>query len=188
MSDNINEKHRRVNATVSLVAGILIGLTFIISGSGKVFGYGDMPGQTMQFIGAILPDAWLTPQLAFFIGQIFFPYIIPWTELCLGILLVLRIWPRFFAAITLPLTAAFMANNAWYISQGQNKFSSCECFGIWEKIFGTLTHVQSLSLDIVLFALALTIVLIHPNNFFSLPPWSAFLKKGNKRPKLEDAV
>ena len=183
MSDNAEQGHQRVRATVSLVAGILIGLTFLISGSGKVFGYGDMPGQTMQFIGAILPDAWLTPQLALFMGQIFFPYIIPWTELCLGILLLLRIWPRFFAAITLPLTAAFMANNAWYISQGQNKFTSCECFGIWEKMFGTLTHVQSLSLDIILFALALTIVLVHPNDFFSSPPWLSKIQLGTKRQK-----
>ena len=187
MSDSIKEKRQRARATVSLVAGILIGLTFLISGSGKVFGYGDMPGQTMQFIGAILPDAWLTPQLALFMGDIFFPYIIPWTELCLGIFLLLRIWPRFFAAITLPLTVAFMANNAWYISKGQNIFTSCECFGIWEKMFGTLTHIQSLSLDIVLFALALTIVVVHPDGFFSSPPWlSKTQKVAKKQKKLED--
>ena len=183
MSDSIKEKRRRVRATVSLVASILIGLTFLMSGSGKVFGYGEMPGQTMQFIGAILPDAWLTPRLALFIGDIFFPYIIPWTELCLGILLLVRIWPRLFAAITLPLTAAFMANNAWYISQGQTKFTSCECFGIWEKLFGTLTHVQSLSLDIILFGLALAVVLIHPGGFFSSPPWLAKIGKGTKSQK-----
>jgi uncharacterized membrane protein YphA (DoxX/SURF4 family) len=176
MSDNAEQSHRRVRATVSLVAGILIGLTFLMSGSGKVFGYGEMPGQTMQFIGAILPDAWLTPRLALFIGDIFFPYI----------LLLVRIWPRLFAAITLPLTAAFMANNAWYISQGQTKFTSCECFGIWEKLFGTLTHVQSLSLDIILFALALTIVLVHPGDFLSSPPWLAKIQKGTKRQKIED--
>ena len=177
MAKATEESRHRVRSTVSLVAGILIGLTFLLSGSGKIFGYGEMPGQTMQFIGAILPDAWLTPQLAFFMGQIFFPYIIPWTELCLGIFLLLCIWPRFFAAITMLLTAAFIANNAWYISLGQNVFTSCECFGIWEKIFGTLTHVQSLSMDIVLFALALTIVIVHPAGFFSSPPWSSKLQK-----------
>ena len=180
MADRIKEERRRVRATVSLVAGILIGLTFLISGSGKVLAFGEMPGQTMLFIGAILPDAWLSPGLAYFLGQIFFPYIIPWTELCLGILLLLRIWPRFFAAVTLPLTVAFMANNAWYISQGQNKLTSSECFGIWEMIFGTLTHVPSLSLDIILFALALTIVLVHPGDFFSSPPWLSKIQIGTK--------
>lgn len=183
MSKATKVTHYQARATVSLVAGILIGLTFLISGSGKVFGYGDMPGQTMQFIGSILPDAWLTPQLALFMGEIFFPYIIPWTELCLGILMLVRIWPRFFASITMLLTAAFMANNAWYISQGQVKFTSCECFGIWEKMFGTLTHVQSLSVDIVLFALALTIVLVHPADFFSSPPWLSRIGKITKKQK-----
>src|SRR4030042_2933859 len=119
MSDSIKGKRQRARATVSLVAGILIGLTFLISGSGKVFGYGEMPGQTMKFIGAILPDAWLTPGLALFMGDILFPYIIPWTELSLGILLLLRIWPRLIAALCLPFTAALMANNSWYISQGK---------------------------------------------------------------------
>jgi uncharacterized membrane protein YphA (DoxX/SURF4 family) len=144
MSEANEQSHHRVRAIVSLVASILVALTLLLSGSGKVFGYGDMPGQTMQFIGAILPDAWLTPQLAFFISQI------------------------------------LIANNAWYISQGDLKFTPCECFGIWEKFIGTFTHVESLYIDIVLFALALTVVLIHPADFFSSPPWLAKLQKRNK--------
>jgi uncharacterized membrane protein YphA (DoxX/SURF4 family) len=181
MSKATEVSHRRVRSILSLIASIIVGIIFLISGSGKIFAYGEMPGQTMQFIGAILPDAWLTPGLAYFMGQIFFPYIIPWTELCLGILLLLRIWPRFFAALTLPLTVAFMTNNIWYIIHGQNTFTSCECFGVWEQIFGTLTHVQSLTLDIILFALALTVVIVHPAGFFSLPPWMAKLYKVTKR-------
>ena len=177
MAKAVDVKHNQTRATVSLVAGILVGLTFLLSGSGKVFAFGDMPGQTMQFIGAILPDALLTPRLALFLGEIFFPYIIPWTELCLAILLLARIWPRFWAALTLPLTAAFMANNAWYISQGNLKFTPCECFGIWEKFLGTFTHVESLYIDIVLFALALTIVIVHPEGFFASPGWATKLQK-----------
>jgi len=173
--------HQRVRSILSLIAGIIVGAIFLISGSGKIFAFGEMPGQTMQFIGAILPDAWLSPGLAYFLSEIFFPYIIPWAELCLGVLLLVRIWPRFFAALTLPLTVAFMTNNIWYIIHGQNTITSCECFGIWEQIFGTLTHVQSLTLDIILFALLLTIVLVHPAGFFSLPPWAAKLQKGTKR-------
>ena len=181
MTDATQESRQRVRSIVSLAAGAVLGVIFLIAGSGKTFGFGEMPGQTMQFIGAILPDAWLTPGVAYFIGDIFFPYIIPWTELCLGILLLLRIWPRLMAAISLPLTAAFMANNLWYISQGKTRFTSCECFGIWEDMFGPLTHMQSLSLDIVLFALALTIIFVHPGGFLSSPPWLAKLGKGAKR-------
>jgi len=181
MPDATQESRQRVRSIVSLVAGTVLGVIFLIAGSGKIFAFGEMPGQTMQFIGAILPDAWLTPGVAYFIGDILFPYIIPWAELCLGILLLLRIWPRLFAAISLPLIACFIANNSWYISQGKMKFTSCECFGIWEEMFGTLTHVQSLSLDIVLFALALTIIFVHPGGFLSSPPWLAKLGKGAKR-------
>jgi uncharacterized membrane protein YphA (DoxX/SURF4 family) len=158
-----------------------VGLTLLIAGSGKAFGFGEMPGQTMQFIGAILPNAWLTPAVAYFIGEILFPYIIPWTELSLGILLLLRVWPRIMAAICLPLTVAFMVNNAWFISQGQSKFTSCECFGIWEKLFGTLTHVQSLTVDIILFALALTIIVVHPGGFLASPAWLVKVGKGVQR-------
>ena len=171
----------RTRAIVSLVASLLVGLTLLLSGTGKIFGYGEMPGQTMNFIGSILPDAWLTPQLALFIGDILFPYIIPWTELCLGILLLIRIWPRFWAALTLPLTAAFMANNAWYISQGTLKFTPCECFGYWEHYLGSFTYVESLILDILLFALSLTVVLVHPTSFFASPTWAANLEKRIKK-------
>ena len=181
MSKITEASRHRVRSIVSLVAGTLLGFIFLLSGSGKIFAFGEMPGQTMLFIGAILPDAWLTPGVAYFIGDILFPYIIPWAELCLGIFLLLRIWPRLFAAISLPLIAAFIVNNAWYISQGKMRFTSCECFGIWEEMFGTLTHVQSLSLDIVLFALTLTIIFVHPGGFLSSPPWLAKLGEKTKR-------
>jgi len=180
MSKPTKENHQRVRSIISLIAGIIVGVTFLIAGSGKIFAFGEMPGQTMQFIGAILPDAWLTPGLAYFLGEIFFPYIIPWTELCLGVLLLVRVWPRFFAALTLPLIAAFMANNIWYIGQGK-PMDPCDCWGIFAWLLGTPTHLKSLWMDIILFALALTIVLVHPAGFFSLPPWMAKIQKGTKR-------
>jgi len=181
MTDTTQESRQRMRSIVSLVACILLGFIFLLSGSGKIFAFGEMPGQTMQFIGAILPDAWLTPGTAFFLGDIFFPYIIPWTELCLGIFLLLSIWPRLFAAISLPLIVSFIVNNAWYISQGKMRFTSCECFGIWEEMFGTMTHLQSLSFDIVLLALALTIIFVHPGGFLSSPPWLAKLGEKSKK-------
>ncbi len=179
MPEATGENRHRIRVTVSLIAGILIGLTLLIAGSGKIFAFGEMPGQTMQFIGAILPNALLTPGVAYFIGDIFFPYIIPWAEISLAIFLLARLWPRIIAALCLPLTAAFMANNSWLISQGKTEFSSCECFGIWEKLFGTLTPLQSLYIDVGLFVLALTIILVHPNGFLSAPSW--WVKKFKKR-------
>ncbi|HEX7365166.1 MAG TPA: MauE/DoxX family redox-associated membrane protein [Dehalococcoidia bacterium] len=168
----------RTRATIGLVASIMVGLTFILSGSGKVLAFGEMPGQTMQFIGAILPDAWLTPGIAYFMSEILFPIILPCIELGLGIMLLLRIWPRFFAALVLPLTLAFMTNNIWYITHGELKFTECDCFGIWKIFLGSFTHVESLYLDIILFVLALTIVLVQPGEFFASPPWLPKSKKG----------
>jgi uncharacterized membrane protein YphA (DoxX/SURF4 family) len=183
MPDTNEQSRHQVRATTSLVASILVGLTLLIAGSGKVFGFGEMPGQTMQFLGWAIPDALLTPGVALFIGDIFLPYIIPWIELALGILLILRIWPRLIAVLCLPLTMAFMANNSWLLSQGKTKFSSCECFGIWEKLFGTLTPLQSLYIDIGLLALALTIVVVHPSGFLSSPPWLAKLRRKSRTPR-----
>ena len=180
MSDITTKSNQRTRLIISLVASILMGLTFLVSGSGKVIGFGELPGQTMDFLDSIIPAVLLTPSVAYFIGYILIPYIIPWMELALGIFLVLSIWPRFVAILCLLLTMAFMANNSWLIAQGMENFPSCACFGIWEEMFGTLTPLQSLGYDIVLFLLALTVIFVRPGGFFSLPQWLAKLgKRGN---------
>lgn len=174
------EKKYKVRSIVALVASILVGLTFVMSGSGKTFGFGEMPGQTMHFLSAILPDFLFTPEIAYFIGYILLPYIIPLAELAIGILLLLQIWPRLIACIALPLIITFIVNNSWFIITG-NEFPSCECFGIWEEMFGSLTPSQSLVYDIVLFALALVIIFVHPGPFSSVPRWLAKLSGKDKQ-------
>jgi len=174
------EKKYKVRSVIALVASILMGLTFVMSGSGKTFGFGEVPGQTMHFLSDVLPDFLFTPEIAYFIGYILLPYIIPLFELALGILLLLQIWPRVFACVSLPLIMAFIANNSWLISKG-NEFPSCECFGIWEELFGRLTPLQSLGYDIVLLALALVIILVHPGPFSSVPRWLAKLSGKDKQ-------
>jgi uncharacterized membrane protein YphA (DoxX/SURF4 family) len=174
------EKKYKVRSIIALVASILVGLTFVMSGSGKTFGFGEMPGQTMHFLSDILPDFLFTPEIAYFIGYILLPYIIPLLELGLGLLLLLQIWPRVIACAIAPLTMVFMANNTWLISKG-NEFPSCECFGIWEEIFGRLKPSQSLVFDIVLFSLALVIIFVHPGPFSSVPRWLAKLSGKDKQ-------
>ena len=85
--------------------------------------------------------------------------------------LLIGLIPRLTAVLTIPLTLIFMANNAFSISQGLAKYPSCSCFGIWEKIFGTLTPVQSLVYDIVLLALALVIIILTPLAFMRSRKW-----------------
>jgi uncharacterized membrane protein YphA (DoxX/SURF4 family) len=162
---------------ISLIACILIGLTFVLSGSGKLIAFGEIPGQTAEFIGYVLPDAWLTTTTVFIIYDIFIPWILPIAEMALGILLLVGFMPRLIAIICVPLTWLLMANNAFSISIGLSEYASCDCFGIWEQIFGTLSPVQSLGYDIVLFALALVIIFVFPGGILQSQRWLRGLDK-----------
>jgi uncharacterized membrane protein YphA (DoxX/SURF4 family) len=142
-----------------LGSSIFLGLALLVSGIGKI------PGQT-EFIDALLQSFW-TPAVAYFIG-----YCLPWVEVILGLALIIGVFPRIAAGLCLPLTAGFMANNAWAISHGVEKFSECaHCFGIWEKWLGSISPWHALCLDVVLFGLALIILLFHPGSFLNFRPW-----------------
>jgi len=179
MTESVKKKYKLRNI-IALIAIILMGLTFVMSGSGKTFGFGEMPGQTMHFLSSVLPDFLFTPEIAYFIGYILLPYIIPLAELAIGLLLLLQIWPRLIACMALPLIITFIINNSWLISKG-NEFPSCECFGIWEEMFGSLTPSQSLVYDIVLLGLALSIIFVHPGPFSAVPRWLARLSGKDKQ-------
>jgi uncharacterized membrane protein YphA (DoxX/SURF4 family) len=125
---------------VILGPSVFLGLTLLVSGFGK------LPGQ-VEFIDALLQSFW-TPPLAYFIG-----YCLPWVGVTLGVFLLMGSFPRIAAGLCLPLTAGFMANNSWALSQGIEQFPQCaHCFGVWEELLGTISPLQSLCLDIVLFA------------------------------------
>lgn len=146
-----------------LGSSLFLGLTLLVSGSGK------LPGQA-EFIDALLQSFW-TPQVAYFIG-----YCLPWVEVVLGALLLFGVFPRIAAGLSLPLTAGFMANNSWALSQGIGQFPQCaQCFGIWEEWLGSISPLQALGLDVVLFCLALIILILHPAGFLTYRPW--FIKR-----------
>ncbi len=152
-------KSRWQRVLITIVPGIFLGLVFLVAGSGK------LPGQT-EFIDALLKSFW-TPPIAFLIG-----YFLPCLELLLGLLLITGVFPRIAAGFCLLFTAGFMANNAWALSQGMEQFPHCgHCFGIWEEFLGSVSPLQALCLDIVLFCLALIILLFHPSSFLNLRPW-----------------
>lgn len=168
---------------ISLAAGLLIGFTFIASGTGKLFGDMETPAQAMAFINAMLPEALLTPFIMDFIYKILVPVIFPWAELILGIALIAGLMPRLAAILTLPMIAAFMGTNIWTIASGE--YSKCaSCFGIWEKIFGYLTPYQSLGIDIILGLLALCVVFLQPGRFFS-SRWPVSLLTRGSSPELQ---
>ena len=148
---------------VTVGSAVFLGLTFLVSGSGK------LPGQA-EFIDALLQSFW-TPGFAYFIG-----YCLPWVEIALGVFLLLGLFPRIAAAICLPLIAGFMANNAWALSQGLEKFPHCGyCFGIWEEFFGAISPWQALIFDILLLGAALGILLFHREGFLNSQSW--FIKR-----------
>ncbi len=178
-------KELKTRSVISIIACIIVGLTLVVSGSGKLLQYGEIPGQTAEFIGYVLPRAWLTSTTVFLLYDVLIPYVIPVVELAVGIFLVIGFLPRIMAVITLPLTWVFMANNIFSISQGLAKYPSCECFGIWETMFGTLTPAQSLIFDIVLFVLAVVIIFVEPLKFSRSRDWMENL--GKKRPEIDEA-
>jgi len=163
----INTKQNLARGWITLGAGLLLGLTLLVSGSGK------LPGQT-EFIDILLQSFW-TPPIAFFTG-----YCLPWVEIILGVLLLVGSLPRISAGLSLPLIAGFMANNSWALSQGVEQFPECGyCFGIWEEWFIAISPLQALYIDIVLLCLALIVLLFHPSGFLSFRPW--FIKhKGGR--------
>ena len=181
----------RTKDIISLAAGLLIGFTFIASGTGKLFGDFETPAQVIGFINAMMPDVLLTPPIVSFFYKILVPIVFPWAELILGIALVVGFMPRLAALFTLPMIAAFMGTNIWTIATGE--YSQCaNCFGIWEKIFGYLSPYQSLGIDIILGLLALAVIFLQPGRFFSnrwlssrlAGLFSAQLPKGEQEPVL----
>jgi uncharacterized membrane protein YphA (DoxX/SURF4 family) len=179
MSGLEKDKKNKTRFIISLIACILVGITFVLSGSGKLIEFGEIPGQTAEFIGYVLPDAWLTTTTVTIIYDIFIPWIMPIAELAIGLLLLVGFVPRLMAILCIPLTWIFMANNAFSISIGMAEYESCSCFGIWEQILGTLTPFQSLFYDIALFALALVIIFVFPGGILQSQKW--LRKSGNKK-------
>jgi len=152
-----------VRFAVTFGSAMLLGLCFVIAGSGK------LPGQA-ELIDALLQSFW-TPGFAYFIG-----YCLPWAEIVLGAFLLLGVFPRLVAVLCLPIIAGFMANNAWALNRGLEQFPQCgECFGVFEKILGALSPLQAMVIDIVLLGAALVIVILYQESFWHFSPW--FVKR-----------
>ncbi len=159
-------KSLRVREYSSLIAGLLIGLTLIVSGTGKILGGFETSSQVMDFLYAVMPEFLLSPPFLFFLVKVVVPYMFPIAELLLGIMLMLGFSPRLSALLCIPLTAVFAATNIWAIIVGN--YTTCAgCFGIWEMIFGHLTPVQSLIIDIILMLMSLIVIFMQPGRFMA---------------------
>lgn len=155
-----------IRSIISIVACLIIGGILLFAGIGKLAEWGTIPGQT-DFLDKFIPDFILTPEFARFIGLYFIPWILPIAEIIIGGALIIGIWPRVFAIISILLFFGFMANNSYAIANGMEQFPECECFGI----FGALTPIQSMYMDVGMFILAVLIIVIHPGGFFAHQFW-----------------
>jgi peroxiredoxin/uncharacterized membrane protein YphA (DoxX/SURF4 family) len=170
MSRSSSKSNKKIKDIATLIAGILIGITFLVSGTGKVLGLEEVPAQVVDFISSIVPSFFFTPLTISFLFKIFIPYFVPWAELILGLLLIIGFMPRLMSILCLPLLLAFMGTNSWSIIQGG--YTECaSCFGIWERIFGSLTPAQSLIYDAILLALAIVVIVLYPGTFLSSRKW-----------------
>ena len=103
--------------------------------------------QQAEFINVVINYGVLPDSLARAYGLV-----IPWAELFIGCSLILGIFPRFSAAVTIPLVISFVVASSYALVNPIS--SSCGCFG--EVI--SLSHPVALSLDAIMLALALELL------------------------------
>jgi len=99
-------------STAALVASILLGLVFLVSGGSKIAAGPAWPEQA-RGLGA---PTFVVPLL-------------PWVEIVLGAVLVMQLTPVAAAATALLVLVAFTALIVRRLSQGRHP--PCACFGAW---------------------------------------------------------
>jgi len=99
-------------SAVGLVASILLGFVFLISGGAKIAAGPAWPEEA-RGLGA---------------PPILVP-VLPWAEIVLGAILVMQLAPVIAAAVALVVLVAFTALIVRRLSQGRHP--PCACFGAW---------------------------------------------------------
>jgi uncharacterized membrane protein YphA (DoxX/SURF4 family) len=98
--------------TVSSVAAVVLGATFVLAGAAKVAAGSMWRAQAVQ-LGA---PAWVAP-------------IVPWAELLVGAALVSQLAEPVAAALALAMLLAFTALIGVRLARGEHP--PCACFGAW---------------------------------------------------------
>jgi uncharacterized membrane protein YphA (DoxX/SURF4 family) len=98
--------------TVSSVAAVVLGATFVLAGAAKLAAGSMWRAQAVQ-LGA---PAWVAP-------------IVPWAELLVGAALVSQLVEPVAAALALAMLLAFTALIGVRLARGEHP--PCACFGAW---------------------------------------------------------
>lgn len=122
---------------VAVVAGVLLGLSFLVAGGSKIAAAGSWPEQA-RGLGA---PAWTTP-------------LVPWVELALGALLVTQVAPVPAGIAAIALLVVFSALIARRLAAGEHP--PCACFGAWSASSIGWRHLVR---NVVLIALGVVVVL-----------------------------
>ena len=139
------------NRYLLLVLRLVIGLTLIFSAAGA------LPHQA-EFVSAVQGHGLLPGLLANVYGSV-----LPWLEMLIGALLVVGLFTRFAAGVTLLMVISFLVANGTSVYHSVKNWSaSCGCFH-WV----TVRTGDALIIDIVLMVFAV-LLLLHPQGLLSL--------------------
>ena len=151
---------------ISIGAGIILGIVFVVAGLGKLLS----DAESFESIFNPFPDF-----LAPFFSQAVYSWL-PYLEVIIGLLLIVGVLPRLMAVFSVVLIAGFITNNGWLISRGLG-YEPCDCFGVVERIIQVeLSTVGALYLDVALLVLALVVLFWYRSRFLNIYPW--FVKRG----------
>lgn len=135
-----------------------LGGVFVIAGYGKLCDIGVFAGAVQMY--EILPDSLATA----------YGYTLPFVELIIGILLILGIFLRVSAGLSILTTVSFVIAKSITLARGANP--PCCCLPWFEMLCS-----QSLAIDFLMLAAALQI-LLHRGEFLAL---GTYISRGIKR-------
>ncbi len=130
-----------------------------MAGIGKLVGHGE-------FFGALEAELMFLPEVL----HVFLGWAVPLVEIIIGGSFILGVYRKLMAALSLPLVSGFIFVNARLLSMGLVYFECPHCYGEVEALFGRLTVIQALSIDIVMVLLAL-VILFTSRGWLAKPKW-----------------
>ena len=139
---------------VVLLATIFLGVIFVVAGMGKLL------AQSLGFSPFLFPGF-----LPAAVTQAIY-IVIPYIEIAIGALLVFGVAVRFVTSLSALMIAGFVASNLYMIYLGVGTGPCGGCFGY----FGSLTAIASLTLDSIMAALVVVILLCCRGGYFNLMP------------------
>jgi uncharacterized membrane protein YphA (DoxX/SURF4 family) len=147
----------------AVVAGIILGLIFLVAGLGKLL------NQTDSFLIFVFPE-FLPTALDRFIFRW-----LPGIEIAIGALLIIGSAARLIVSLALALTACLIANNGVLFVQGFGD-KPCGCFGAAERwVEYRLSVAGALYVDVVMLVLGFIALFFYQSRFLDINPW--FLRR-----------